>query len=359
MVQVSLTACLLGLSLGQIVMGALSDVHGRRKPLLIAMILYAISSFACVFAPNVEIFIVLRFIQGFFVSAGTISNAIVRDKYSGVELTKFFSLLSMISSVAPLLSPLAGSALISFMPWVGVFIFLGLLGLLLTFITSWRLKESLPEEKRAPSNFRDLFRNFTILLKNRTFMGYALAQGIMQAGTFAYVSGTPFIYQKIYGLSPQAFSFIFSLNGISLILASQLVRKLAGRLTERRILLAGLSLSCITSTIVLFVVLIHGPLLALVIPLFLYISSLGLIKPPSFTLAMESQGHIAGSASALLGVLPFLIGCVTSPLVGVAGEYSAVPLGVITFTTSLLAFVAYIFLVKKKKAATSSKNQIA
>lgn len=346
-IQMSLTACLLGLALGQITMGALSDVHGRRKPLIISMVLYCLSSIGCAFAPDIGVFIALRFVQGFAVSAGTISSAIARDTYHGVELTRFFSLISVMSSVAPLLAPLAGSAVISFTAWVGVFQFLGLLGLILTITTTWRLKESLPVEKRVRNNIGELLGNFKTLLKDRTFMGYALAQGLMLGGIFAYVSGTPFIYQKIYGVSPQVFSMLFALNGISLILASQMVRRLAGRISERRILQFGLVLAFMASLTVLIAVLTHGPLFTLVIPLVLFVASMGTIGPVSFTLAMEAQGHIAGSASALLGVIPFLLGCVTSPLVGIAGEYSALPLGIILLAASLLAIVFYVGLVKR------------
>ncbi|MCZ8517671.1 multidrug effflux MFS transporter [Paenibacillus filicis] len=352
MIQASLTACLLGLSMGQIVTGAFSDVYGRRKPLMIAMILYSLSSFGCAFAPNITVFIVLRFIQGFAISAGTISSAIVRDLYSGVQLTKFFSLIAMIRSLAPLLAPIAGGIVISYTTWTGVFIFLGFLGIFLTAITTWKLKETLPVERRVPGNVMESLRNFRSLLQNRTFMGYALVQGIMAGGIFAYVSGTSFIYQKIYGVSPQMFSMLFALNGISLILGSQMVRGLAGRVTERRILLTGLSLAFFSSTTVLVVILTHGPLIALVIPLFFFVASNGITGPASFSLAMESQGHIAGSASAMLGVIPFLLGSVTSPLVGIAGEYSAVPLRVIILTTSSLSIIAYVSLVKKTKRST-------
>lgn len=359
LIQVSLTASLLGVGLGQIVMGSLSDVHGRRKPLLFAMIVYCLSSFGCAFSPNIAIFIVLRFIQGFAVAAGmVISRAMVRDLYSGSELTKFFSLLTLIGNIAPLLAPILGSAIITFTSWSGVFIFLGFLGILLWTITFLKLKESLPLEKRVSSNLKELLRNFKTLLTNRTFMGYALAQGIMMSGVFAYISGTPFIYQKIYGVSPQIFSVLFALNGISLILGAQLVRRIVGKIAERNILLIGLSVASVSSSVVLIVVLTHGPLFALVIPLFLFIASLGVIAPVSFTLAMESQGHIAGSAAALLGVIPFLLGSITSPLVGIAGEYSAMPLGIILFTTSLLAIIAYGILVKKPATGKIYENKL-
>jgi DHA1 family bicyclomycin/chloramphenicol resistance-like MFS transporter len=353
MVQASLTSALLGLSLGQIIIGPLSDVHGRRKPLLFSMILFFISSIGCAFSPNVEVFIVLRFIQGFSASAGlVIARAIVRDVYNGVELTKFFALLTTITSVTPLISPLAGSAVISFTSWVGVFIFTGIVGIYLTIMAVWKIGETLPMDQRVASNFKELLKNYKILLRSGTFIGYALVSGILLAGVFAYISGSPFIYQKIYGVTPQMFSILFALNGISLMLGAQLVKRLAGRMTGRNIFLIGLALSFITSILVLIVVLAHAPLFTLVISLFLFNSSIGIIGPISFTLAMESQGHIAGSASALIGILPFLLGAVTSPLVGLAGEYSAIPLGVIIFTTSLLAVLVNVVLIKNGKTAS-------
>ncbi|MED4040117.1 MULTISPECIES: multidrug effflux MFS transporter [Niallia] len=351
MVQASLTSCILGVAFGQIIMGALSDVHGRRKPLLISMIVYALSSFACAFAPNITVFIILRFIQGFSGAAGiVISRAIVRDLYSGIELTKFFSLLTVIGNLAPLIAPLAGSAVISFTSWVGIFIFLGFFGIILSIITTWKIKESLPSEQRVSSNFKGLLRNFKDLLQDRNFMGYALVQGILFSGVFAYISGASFIYQNIYGVTPQVFSMLFALNGISLILGAQVVKFLAGRIKEDSILLIGLVLALMSGTFVLIGVFLHGPLLMLVIPLFLLNAAVGITGPTSFTLAMDSQGHIAGSAAALLGVMPTLLGAVTSPLVGIEGEYSAVPFGVIIFTTSLLSVFAYVAITKNTKS---------
>jgi MFS transporter, DHA1 family, multidrug resistance protein len=350
MVQASLTSALLGLSLGQIIIGPLSDVHGRRKPMLFSMILFFISSVGCAISPNVEVFIVLRFIQGFSASAGlVIARAIIRDMYDGVELTKFFALLTTITSVTPLLSPLAGSAVISFSSWVGVFIVTGIVGIYLTIMTVWKVKETLLIENRISSDFKELLNNYKTLLQDRKFMGYGLASGILFGGCFAYISGSPFIYQNIYGVSPQVFSILFALNGISLMLGAQVVKRLAERTTPHKIFMIGLFTSLISSLAVLIVVLSHGPLAALVISLFLSNAALGIVGPISFTLAIESQGHIAGSASALLGILPFLLGSITSPLVGMAGEYSAIPLGVIIFSTSLLAVFFNAILIKNPK----------
>ncbi len=360
MVQASLTSCILGIAFGQIIMGALSDVHGRRKPLLISMIVYAVSSFACAFAPNMTVFIVLRFIQGFAGSAGiVISRAIVRDLYSGIELTKFFSLLTVIGNLAPMIAPLSGSAIIIFSPWVGIFIFLGCFGVLLSALTAMKIKESLPVERRVSSDFIGILRNFKELFKHKRFMGYALVQGILFSGIFAYISGASFVYQKIYDVTPQVFSLLFALNGISLILGAQVVKLLAGKIKEDSILLIGLVLAFVSGTIVLIEVFVHGPLMMLVLALFFLNAAIGITGPTSFTLAMESQGHIAGSAAALLGVMPTLLGAVTAPLVGIAGEYSAVPFGVIIFTTSLFSIIAYAALARNGKTSpVSQKGQV-
>ncbi|WP_274650878.1 multidrug effflux MFS transporter [Paenibacillus humicola] len=349
LVQLSLTACLLGLACGQIIMGALSDVHGRRRPLIIALVFYLTASFCCAVAPNIGLFIAARFIQGFAAAAGiVISRAIVRDVFSGHELTRFFSLLMLVNNAVPLLAPVAGGGIISFTTWVGVFIVLGVVGVLLAMLATWGLTESLPAEKRTPSNLGQLLRNFGSLLRDRQFTGYALAQGLMIGGVFAYVSGTPFIYQNIYGVSPQLFSILFGTNGISLIIGSQLVGRLVHIVTERRFVIIGLTLAGLSSGGVLIWVSFKGPLAGLVALLFLFVSSIGITATSSFSLAMESQSHIAGSASALLGVIPFILGAIVSPLVGIAGEDTAVPMGVIIFMTSSLALLAYFGLVRKR-----------
>ncbi|MGG1552803.1 multidrug effflux MFS transporter [Paenibacillus ferrarius] len=348
LVQLSLTACLLGLGVGQLVMGSLSDVHGRRNPLLISMTIYVVASLACAFSPNIWTLIAFRLVQGFVASAGiVISRAIARDLFSGHELTKFFSLLLLVGNLGPLVAPVTGSGVLSLTSWVGVFIALSLLGIFLLASTKWGLKETLPVERRSPSNFMQQLRNYGSLLRDRTFTGYMLAQGIMIAGVFAYVSGTPFIYQNIYGVSPTVFALLFGSNGITLIIGSQLVGRMAHRVSEKTFLVFGLWLAGAASIAVLLVAYFHGPLYALVIPLVFFVASIGITSTAAFPLAMESQGHMAGSAAALMGVIPFLLGAVVSPLVGIAGEDTAVPLGVLILATSSAAMLSYFLLVKK------------
>ncbi|TDL30928.1 Bcr/CflA family multidrug efflux MFS transporter [Jeotgalibacillus sp. S-D1] len=349
-VQLSLTACLLGLGLGQLVMGPMSDVHGRKKPLLIGLAAYLLASFLISLSSTIGFLIAARFLQGFAAAAGiVISRAIVRDVYSGPELTKFFALLMLVSNLAPILAPIAGSGVLLFTDWNGVFIVLGVIGILLFGIISLRLQETLPPSERVPSNILQTLKNFKSLLTNRQFAGYALAQGLMIAGVFAYVSGTPFVYQNIYGVSPQQFSLLFGVNGFGLIFGTQIVGRLSHRIPERQFLMIGLLQAGVVSTALLIAVLLDGPFISLAIPLFFFVMSIGMVSTSSFSLAMETQGHIAGSASALLGLLPFLLGSITAPLVGIAGEYTAVPMGAIMFTTSTLALLSYFGLARRSE----------
>ncbi|RJE90432.1 Bcr/CflA family efflux MFS transporter [Paenibacillus sp. 1011MAR3C5] len=350
LIQASLTASLLGLGLGQLVMGPLSDSYGRRKPLLIAMIFYIVSSIGCAFAPNIESFIFLRFIQGAAASAGlVISRAIARDRYSGVELTKFISLLTLISNAAPLISPNAGSAVTSFSTWVSVFVALGVFGIVLTGVTVWGLKESLPVQHRVPSSFMTLMSNYKRLVCDRMFMGYALVNGILFAGVFAFVAGTPFIYQNIFGVSPQQFSLLFALNGLAIMIGSQVVKRAAGKLKGHSLLRMGLTLSFISTAALFIVVLLKGSLWTIFGSTFLFAVSIGIVGPVSVSYAMEAHGQMAGSASAILGSLHYALGAVTSPLVGIAGEHSAIPFGIVIFSTSVLAILSYLVFIRRAK----------
>ncbi|MBD8014357.1 multidrug effflux MFS transporter [Planococcus wigleyi] len=352
-VQLSLTACLLGLALGQLIAGALSDMQGRRKPLLISLVAYAIASVACIFAPNIYIFILLRFVQGFAASGGlVISRAIVRDVSSGAELTRLFALLMVVNNLVPLLAPSVGSGVLLFADWRGIFLVLTVLGIVLLLISAFRLKESLPPEKRVPSNLKSTFSNFAGILKNRQFTGYALAQGFLIGGVFAYVSGTPFIYQNIYGVSPQVFSLLFGMNGIGLIIGSYAVGRFSHVWSEKRFLETALYSATAAGAVLLAVVVLEGPLWAVVIPIFFFVMSIGVVGTAAFTLAMESQGHVAGSASALLGLLPFVLGAATAPLVGIAGENTAVPMGLVIFSMCAIALLAYLLLAKNSTSTT-------
>lgn len=350
LVQVSLTACLLGLAIGQMVIGPLSDAEGRRRPLLISTSLFVVASLLCAVAPNIYVLIVARFLQGFTASAGVVlSRAVVRDVFSGRALTKFFSLLMVINAVAPMAAPMAGGAILMlpFASWHTIFLFLSIIGLLIVLIVAMSLKETLPQEKRIKSSGTATLRTMGGLLTDRSFIGYAVIVGFVHGGSFAYVSGTPFIYQEIYGVSPQTFSILFGINGIAIIIGSFIIGRLGGIIHEKYLLKTAVIVAVSATFILLIMTIIEGPLALIVILIFIYMTTMGMTVTSTFTLGMAEQGHRAGSASAVLGMLPLLLGAVFSPLAGV-NEASAIPMGVILFSTSSIGLIAFLMLVNRK-----------
>ncbi|MCY7977052.1 Bcr/CflA family multidrug efflux MFS transporter [Bacillus inaquosorum] len=350
LVQLSLTACLVGLTIGQLIVGPVSDAQGRRKPLLICIFLFALSSLFCALSPNITTLVAARFLQGFTASAGLVlSRAIVRDVFTGRELSKFFSLLMVITAVAPMVAPMTGGAilLLPFATWHTIFHVLTIIGFLLVLLIALRLKETLPPEKRIPSSIGTSVKTMGSLLKDRSFMGYALTVGFIHGGSFAYVSGTPFVYQDIYGVSPQVFSILFGINGLAIISGSFIIGRFGGIIHEKNLLRMAVITAMIATAVLLTMTMIHGPLSTLVISIFIYMITIGMVLTSTFTLAMEKQGHRAGSASALLGMLPLLLGSIVSPLVGI-NETTAIPMGAIMFVTAVIGSLAFFGLTKER-----------
>ncbi|MCL6427391.1 MULTISPECIES: Bcr/CflA family efflux MFS transporter [Bacillus] len=355
LVQLSLTACLVGLTIGQLIVGPVSDAQGRRKPLLICIFLFALSSLFCALSPNITTLVAARFLQGFTASAGLVlSRAIVRDVFTGRELSKFFSLLMVITAVAPMVAPMTGGAilLLPFATWHTIFHVLMIIGFLLVLLIALRLKETLPPEKRIPSSIGTSVKTMGSLLKDRSFMGYALTVGFIHGGSFAYVSGTPFVYQDIYGVSPQVFSILFGINGLAIISGSFIIGRFGGIIHEKSLLRIAVITAIIATAVLLTMTMIHGPLATLVISIFIYMITIGMVLTSTFTLAMEKQGHRAGSASALLGMLPLLLGSIVSPLVGI-NETTAVPMGAIMFVTAVIGSLAFFGLTKERVGQNS------
>jgi len=348
-IQLSLTACMLGMALGQIVVGPLSDILGRKRPLMLALFAYFLASLLCAFAPSIEVLILCRFLQGAAGASGiVISRAIVRDLYEGPELTKFFATLSLVNGAAPILAPVIGGQILRFGDWHIVFFVLALFSTLMLIAVASKLPETLHAEHRAEADFRATFRTFGRLLSDRIFIGYAFAQACVMGALFAYISGSPFVIQNIYGASPQQFSFLFGINGIGIIIAAQFAGRMAGRIDSEKMMRAGLVIVSLASILLFLALTFASSLVLVMIPLFFVVSSVGLITTIGFTLAMQNYGATAGSASALLGLLPMLVGSTVSPLVGVLGEDSALPMALIIMTLDCLALVLYRVLIVRR-----------
>ncbi|WP_310551024.1 multidrug effflux MFS transporter [Paenibacillus glufosinatiresistens] len=340
--QLSLSCFLVGLAAGQLVSGPLSDVYGRRRPLLIGMMLYTLASLLCAFSPTIGALAALRLVQGLAGSVGVvISRAAVRDLYSGSELTKFFTLLMIVNGVGPIAAPVIGGQLLRVTDWKGVFLTLFAAGLLFCLMIVFRLPETLPPERRHSGGLAGTVRTFGTLLRNRMFMGFVLTQSFVTAAMFAYISGSSFVLQELYGVSAQTYSLIFAMNGLGIILFGQVGGRLAPRLGERRILEFSLALSLGGALLLLGAVLLDGPLPLVLAGLFAVVGSVGPVGTATFSLAMQDQGETAGSASALLGLLPLLMGSGVAPLVGLGGGGTALPMAAVITGVSLLALAAY------------------
>lgn len=329
--QLTLTASLLGMALGQLFLGPFSDQKGRRMPLVISLIIYCISSILCAVAPSVWILIVFRFIQGVSGAGGmVISRAIVRDMYTGIELTKFFALLMLINGAAPIIAPVIGGQILQFTSWRGVFIVLGVLGFLMVTAAFFAVQETLSEENRIQGGIKNTLLTLKDLLTNKAFMGFVFTQAFVNAAMFSYISGSPFVIQNIFGASPQMFSIIFAINGIGIIIASQTTGRLAGKVKEGTLLKIGLGNALFGGILLVTMLALDIGLVGVLPALFLIVSSVGIVGTTVFSLAMESQGHNAGSAAALLGLMPFVLGSIVAPLVGIGeslcladgGDYS-------------------------------------
>ncbi|MCY8836290.1 multidrug effflux MFS transporter [Bacillus atrophaeus] len=346
--QLSLTFCLLGLALGQIIVGPLSDMKGRRKPLIVSMVFYALSSILCAYSPSVTFLIIMRFIQGFTGAAGiVIARASARDMYSGKELTAFFSMLMLVNGAAPILAPITGGFVLQFSEWPTVFIILAIIGFFIFIAVTAALPESLPFEKRTTGGLKETLQTFRLLLGDRSFMGFAFSQAFILTGMFAYISGSPFVLQNIFGVSAQMFSFLFAVNGAGIIAATQITGRLAAKRDERALFTFGLILSIIGSIALLAALALNLGIIAVCIALFVIVSCVGIVTTTGFALAMQKQEKGAGSAAALLGLLPFIGGALAAPLVGIAGEENAWPMALSIFGFDLLAVLSYVFLVKR------------
>lgn len=352
--QLSITTCLLGLAAGQIIFGPLSDFQGRRKPLLVTIILYAVSSVLCAISPNIWFFVAVRFLQGLTASAGiVISRAAARDMYEGKELTKFVALLAIVMGAAPILSPIFGGIILKWTTWQAIFYILALIGVIMFVAVLGLLPETLEEERRTKGSMFAVVTSFGALCKDKVFVGVAFSQAFVSTSMFAYIAASPFVLQNIYGVSPQQFSLIFGLNGLGIIVFAQISGRLANYFDENLLLFYGVMQSLAGSMLLLLVVLFTWPLWTMMLALFLVVSSVGIVNTMSFSLGMNRQGKRAGSASAFLGILPFAGGAIVSPLVGLGGENSSVPLGVVIFACGGLALLTFVLFAWKKEERTS------
>lgn len=338
--QLTLTATLVGLAVGQLVFGALSDRLGRRRPLLAGLALYVVASVLCAVAPSIAWLVAGRFVQGFAGAAGMVSAmAIARDSTHGTAMARLFAALMLVTGAAPVVAPVLGGQLLLFTSWRGIFALLALAGAVLLTVAALRVPETLASHRRHSGGLRHTLTTFAGLLRDRGFTGPLAALVLACGGLFGYLSGSPFLLQDVHGLSPQAYSAVFAVNTVGLTALSQVSGRVVHRTGPARLLVLGTATCALGGVGLLAATLTHVGLLGVLPALFCVVGGMGFVFPNASALALAAHGEAAGSASALLGTGQFVAGAVAAPLVGLGGD-ATLSMAVVLAATTVAATVA-------------------
>ncbi len=349
-VQLTLAVYFIGLALGQLLYGPISDRLGRKKPMLVGLGLFTLASFGCAFAPNIWALVAFRFLQAMGgCAAMVIARAVVRDVFPVQDAARVFSLMTLVMGVAPILAPMAGAGLLAFFGWQAIFVALAAFGAIALLAAAGGLPETRPAATRPSNAATSLGDDLRHLLKDRHFLGFTLAGSMANAGMFAYISGSPFVLIELHQVSASAYSWIFGVNALGLIAASQingwLLKSRPPRGLLRLTMLApavfGLALAGAVGSG-------FGGLWGLLLPLFGYVASLGFVMPNATATALEPHGRRAGFASAVMGSLQFGLAAVASAMIGRLHDGSALPLALVMATCGTVAFLAHRFLAEPK-----------
>ncbi|MCX8571332.1 MULTISPECIES: multidrug effflux MFS transporter [Hyphomicrobiales] len=339
-VQMSLLVFFLSMGLAQIVVGPISDMIGRKAPLYIGLVLFAIGAVGAAVAPNIEWLIAFRFLQGLGASAGmVVPRAIVRDLHTGTEAARLMSLLMLVFSVSPILAPLTGSLIIESLGWRAVFWTVTGAAVLAVVLLATSLKETRPADHRAESSIRSALVGYRFLLGDRNFLGLTAIGGFGIASFFVYLANSSFILIDHYGLSPSIYSVFFSINAVAFIGMSQLTGWLTERFGLKRVVRVAV-VGYATMMVVLLAVFASGVdrLDVLAALLFVGYGFLGLVIPTTSVLAMEEHGEIAGTASALMGTLHFAIGAAAMAVAGLFFDGTPLPMVAGITISAVIAF---------------------
>ena len=349
-VQLTLTGTMIGFGLGQLIVGPWSDKVGRRLPLILATALHIAASLAAAFAPDIVWLSVFRLLQGFGAAAGgVVAMAMVRDLFGGKPLVRMLSRLALVNGLAPVLAPVIGSQLLAVMDWRGVFVVLAIYGAAVVLCVMFFIVETLPESRRHVSGHSTLRQRYAVLFRDRVYLGAALIGGMTFTGLFGYLSTSSFLFQDVYGFSPQEFGILFGVNSVGVIIGVQTSSRLMRGPVPPQWILAG-------TTTVQF--LLAGAIMTLdasgaglwgtLIPLWFFILACGFAFPAVQVLALAHHGAEAGTAASLLGALNFGLAGAISPLIGLMGVGSAVPMAFVMALAALVSIVALWALVRPR-----------
>jgi DHA1 family bicyclomycin/chloramphenicol resistance-like MFS transporter len=341
-VQSSLAAYFIGIAIGQAFYGPLSDRLGRKPILYLGLALFMVSSIGCAQAESVNVLIAFRFLQALGGCAPiVIPRAIVRDHFDQAGSVRMLSVLMLVMGLAPILAPLIGGQLLVNFGWRAVFWLLTAYAAVWLTVVAVLLPESLPSAHRLRHPLGDVLAVYWRLARDRKFMGHALSGALIFAGLLAYISGSPVVFIELFDVPPERFGFFFGVNAIGIIVASQVNRWLVGRVDTPRIVKVVLWVA-MTAGVVLVVDAYSGfgGFAGILVPLFFYIACHGFVLPNTTALAMAPHGRVAGSASALLGTLQFVLGAVAGTLIGAFANGTPVPMAAVIAGCGASAFLA-------------------
>jgi len=361
--QLTVTACLVGLALGQLFAGPMSDRFGRRPVLLVGVVAYVVTSLLCATSPTVESLVLARLVQGLAGGVGiVIAQAAGRDVYSGPTLLRFYGQLTVVGGLAAVVGPLLGGQLTAVTDWRGLFVVLAAVGTLLLLTALALFPETLPAQQRTRGGFTQTGRDYRVLLSDRMYVGAVLSQGFTYAALFAYLAGATFVLQRIYGMSPQGYALAFGLNSVGFMVFGHLGGRSAATWGPHRTLLTGTAISAVGASGLLLAGLSPMPVGVVVVSLLVLASGAAFTSPAATTLALAGYPQMAGTASSLLGMVRFGLGGIAAPLVGVAGAASILPLGVVTLICLALAagsYLALTFRARRAQAPTTTTPAVA
>lgn len=345
LIQLTLTATAVGFGLGQLIVGPWSDRVGRRLPLILATATHVAASLAVAVAPDVVWLGIFRVLQGFGAAAGAVvAMAMVRDLFGGLPLVRMLSRLSLVNGLAPILAPVIGSQLLLIVDWRGIFYVLAAYGALVVMATALFIVETLPPARRIELGHTTVWERYRSIFGDRVFVGVAIISGMTFSGLFAYLSASSFLFQQVYGLDPQEFGILFAVNSIGVVAGVQISARLAKYVGPQWILSVSTAVLLASALAIVIVDLLQLGLIAILIPLWVFITACGFGFPLVQVLALANHPKEAGTAASVLGALNFGLAGAISPIVGVLGIDSAVPMASVMAVTAVFS-VASLWLI--------------
>jgi DHA1 family bicyclomycin/chloramphenicol resistance-like MFS transporter len=347
--QLTLPTYFAGFAIGQAFYGPIADRFGRKPPLYFGLGIYICASIGCALAPDIDTLIALRFLQAAGGCAGTVvARAMVRDLFTGADAIRVYSRVLLVFGVGPILAPMIGSGVLVWFGWREIFWLLTAIGILSMVLIFVRMPESLNPAHVRPLRLESIIVGYWRLFTHRNFVGYALTGGFMMAGTFAYIAALPFVIVNIYGHPSAYFSWVFGINAVGFIILSQVNVRVQRKHSPERVLLIALLVQMAAAAVfVINVIAGWGGLFGILVPLFVWIATMGFVIPNTTALAMAPFAANAGAASAMLGVLQFVLAAASSGLVAANADGTALPMVGCMALFSLMALAINRLVVKR------------